>query len=61
MPKTRTAFWRRKLQGNVVRDEASVHRLKELGWRVIIVWECELNDEERLRERLVKAVEANAS
>lgn len=60
MPKTRTAFWRQKLQGNVLRDESNAHRLEALGWHVITVWECELSDEDRLRERLVRAVEANA-
>lgn len=60
MPKTRTTFWQRKLRGNVIRDEANLHRLEALGWSVIIVWECELSDKERLLKRLVNAVEANA-
>ena len=53
MPKTRTAFWRQKLLGNVARDEANAQHLQELGWRVIVVWECETTDEERLGERLI--------
>jgi len=60
MPKTRTAFWQRKLQGNVARDEANARRLDALGWHVIVVWECELSDEARLQGQLVRALAANA-
>jgi DNA mismatch endonuclease (patch repair protein) len=61
MPKTRTAFWQRKLQGNVARDEANARRLETAGWRVIVVWECELSDQAHLQDRLVSALEeANA-
>lgn len=60
MPKTRTAFWRQKLQGNVSRDEANARRLETLGWRVIVVWECELSDGARLQDRLVSLLEADA-
>lgn len=41
IPKTRTEWWTAKLEGNRARDEKSSLRLNELGWRVIIVWECE--------------------
>jgi len=39
-PSTRQEFWSRKLQANVVRDRMNVERLREMGWRVLIVWEC---------------------
>ena len=60
MPKTRTAFWQRKLQGNITRDEANTRQLEALGWRVIVVWECELDDERALQDRLVSTLGANA-
>lgn len=41
IPKTRMEWWKTKLEGNRARDEKSRLRLNELGWRVIIVWECE--------------------
>lgn len=59
IPKTRTAFWQRKLQGNVARDEANALRLEALGWNVIVVWECELSDETRLWKRLIGSLEGN--
>ncbi|GHA71056.1 very short patch repair endonuclease [Pontibacter akesuensis] len=42
IPKTRTEWWQNKISGNVERDAKAVIALKELGWRVLTVWECEL-------------------
>lgn len=39
-PGTRTEFWTAKLQGNVDRDRRAADKLTEMGWRVLIVWEC---------------------
>ena len=35
-------YWKKKILRNVERDEANAKALKELGWKVLIVWECEL-------------------
>lgn len=42
-PKTNTSFWNKKLSANVVRDKQDQEKLKELGWKVIVLWECEIN------------------
>ncbi|WP_430616651.1 DNA mismatch endonuclease, patch repair protein [Enterococcus sp. DIV0176] len=42
IPKTNTEFWVNKINGNVLRDKKIYKELMELGWKVIIVWECEL-------------------
>ena len=42
VPKTNTDFWLNKINTNVERDKHKQEALKELGWNVIIVWECEL-------------------
>ncbi len=42
MPKTRREFWADKLAGNVNRDASNYDRLTKSGWRVLVVWECEL-------------------
>lgn len=41
-PSTRKDFWEQKFLQNVKRDEKAVKELKQAGWRVGIVWECEL-------------------
>lgn len=52
LPKTRPDFWRAKLSGNVDRDSKTVRAVRALGWKVVIVWECELKDEAGLAQRL---------
>lgn len=50
-PKTRTGFWQAKFDDTVQRDQRKAAELTQLGWRVITVWECELdkNPEKVLR------------
>lgn len=43
-PKTRPEFWSNKLEQNVLRDKYNEAALQELGWRVIVAWECRLSD-----------------
>jgi DNA mismatch endonuclease, patch repair protein len=40
VPRTREEFWRDKLTRNVIRDKLAIHRLRQEGWRVLVVWEC---------------------
>jgi len=42
VPHTNTSYWTPKLQGNKDRDERNVRALKALGYRVKVIWECEL-------------------
>lgn len=42
MPKSNQAFWKEKLAKNRERDQRTVAALLSLGWRVLVVWECEL-------------------
>ncbi len=57
IPKSRVAFWTEKLEGNRKRDRRSLTALRKLGWRVLVVWECELADEIRLRSRIYEFLE----
>lgn len=41
-PKSRTEFWREKFKATVERDRKKSEELRAAGWRVIVVWECEL-------------------
>ncbi|MBC7191937.1 very short patch repair endonuclease [Marinobacter sp.] len=41
-PQTRREFWKDKINGNIARDQKNQAELKLLGWRVCILWECEL-------------------
>ena len=54
MPNTRRSFWEQKLSGNVARDRRVKRELRKLGWHVLTVWECELDDEERIAGRFLR-------
>lgn len=41
-PKTNTEFWDAKFNYNIERDQRNYIKLEELGWRVLIIWECEI-------------------
>jgi DNA mismatch endonuclease (patch repair protein) len=44
-PATRKDFWQNKFAENTTRDQRNITQLQEAGWRVLIVWECELTRE----------------
>ncbi len=52
MPKSRIEFWREKFEGNIKRDEIRVKQLQELGWEVIIIWECETRNQSDIERAL---------
>jgi DNA mismatch endonuclease (patch repair protein) len=41
MPKTNSEFWARKILGNMRRDKENVRQLRYLGWRVLVIWQCQ--------------------
>lgn len=56
MPRTRQQFWQDKFDGNVRRDQKVRNELKAAGWRVIVVWECQIDKLSALSARLVKSL-----
>lgn len=56
IPKTREEFWRSKIETNAARDRRSIRRLRALGWRVLVVWQCRISDRklQRLYEQIVR-------
>lgn len=41
-PKSNEEFWKNKIQTNISRDEKKIAALESQGWKVVVVWECEL-------------------
>ena len=59
MPKTRTSFWRKKLERNRLNDRAKQRRLRQIGWKPIVLWECRLEkDLEREIDKVEKLLKA---
>jgi len=47
VPKTRTEWWLEKINKNVQRDKNNIEKLEKGGWKIFVVWECELKTEKR--------------
>ena len=53
-PASNRTYWTAKLQKNITRDKANLKKLSELGWETLILWECEIRDEEALGRRIAR-------
>ena len=53
VPSSNRRYWQAKLARNVERDVQVRQELERLGWRVLIVWECETKNEEKLRDLIM--------
>jgi DNA mismatch endonuclease (patch repair protein) len=54
LPRSKPEYWAPKLERNRRRDEANVARLRELGWGVLVLWECDIRKNERIAEVLAR-------
>ncbi|MBL0175314.1 MAG: DNA mismatch endonuclease Vsr [Ignavibacteria bacterium] len=55
-PKSRVEFWEAKFEANRQRDKVVTRELRRLGWRVLVVWECQLTNSAELSNRLDEAL-----
>lgn len=56
MPKTREDYWAEKIYGNRRRDARKRRQLRALGWKVVVVWECETKKPDQLIKKLNSAL-----
>jgi DNA mismatch endonuclease (patch repair protein) len=54
--KSRKGFWRQKLEGNAIRDHRICAKLRRMGWKVSIIWECQTKTEATLARRVTAIV-----
>lgn len=57
-PKTRKKFWQNKLEGNRDRDRRIRRTLRNQGWGVMTIWECQARTPEKLVDRIVDFLES---
>jgi DNA mismatch endonuclease (patch repair protein) len=57
-PKTRTEFWNEKFRKNVERDQRDADALRQLGWKVLIIWECQTKSPKALDALLIAVTAA---
>ena len=59
LPKSKLDFWAPKLEQNKKRDEKNQRRLRAQGWDSLVIWECQLKDNEALIRRITKFLESS--
>jgi len=53
-PRTNAEYWNRKFRDNMERDSQNEKKLKEIGWKVLVIWECETRRRESIEAFLRK-------
>lgn len=51
-PKSRIQFWQAKFRNNVERDGRNMRLLRKTGWKVLVIWQCQLKNIERTNKRI---------
>jgi len=59
IPKVNRQYWTEKIRGNMARDKKSRRLLKESGWDVLVVWECETKDIDALEAKVYQFLSCN--
>ena len=59
-PATNKKFWNEKLDKNIKRDTENIKELQELGWKVLVIWTCEVHDKNKLKSQLLSFLDENS-
>ena len=59
-PRSRVEFWKDKFDSNVLRDKQARRNLTMLGWKVVVIWECQTKDIDGLAGRLRSSLSPTA-
>jgi DNA mismatch endonuclease (patch repair protein) len=55
-PASNQEYWGKKLDRNINRDKRNLNDLGLLGWRVLVIWECETRDKTALTKRMISFI-----
>ena len=55
-PNSNTEYWNQKMNRNIARDKKVARQLRVLGWRRIVVWECQIENPSLLSARLLRSL-----
>ena len=54
LPKSKLRYWRPKIEANRLRDVSKHRQLRQRGWRLLVVWQCELRKPEAALKKMVQ-------
>jgi DNA mismatch endonuclease (patch repair protein) len=60
-PTTNVRFWNKKISGNIERDIKNKAELRKQGWKVLVIWGCEVNKTERLLKKVDRFLQSTAT
>jgi DNA mismatch endonuclease (patch repair protein) len=60
VPKTNAEYWEKKIARNIERDFEAKQKLESAGWKVIVVWECEVDDGS-FSAKILQEIDRNAN
>jgi DNA mismatch endonuclease (patch repair protein) len=52
MPATREKFWQQKFKRTIERDKQNFKALKKLGWKILVIWECQTKRPEKITDKI---------
>jgi DNA mismatch endonuclease (patch repair protein) len=58
-PKSNRSYWIPKIKRNQQRDAENISTLREAGWNILVIWECETKEQRRLSRRLSRFLTKN--
>lgn len=53
-PRTRTDYWHNKIDRNRARDIKNISKINDIGWECLVIWECELKNNKKMKEKLIQ-------
>jgi DNA mismatch endonuclease (patch repair protein) len=53
MPETRKKFWQQKFKRTIERDKRNKNELKKLGWKILIIWECQIKKPAKITDKII--------
>ena len=56
LPDSQRGFWENKIKDNIERDKRNTQLLERNEWKVIILWQCELNNESKRHDRIIRLI-----
>lgn len=60
-PKSRLDFWTERFRQNKMRDARAGRKLRKLGWKVVVIWECQISNVDRLPSLLLSLLNSSST
>jgi DNA mismatch endonuclease, patch repair protein len=64
LPKANSLFWKKKIENNVARDTKNLKALRQDGWKIFVIWECQLSNSKNKKntiDRLINKIRGHSS